>query len=69
MALKCEGYGSSHGFAKGRLWFACGACRWRVSAPVRPKAMTLEEAEAFIAALPRDLVGEALEAQGLDPHG
>ena len=26
--IVCHGYGSSHGFAKGRMWFACGACRW-----------------------------------------
>lgn len=67
----CGGYGSAHGPAGGRLWFACGRCRWS-SGPAKP-IMTREEALALverqIAALDRDLAGEAMEAAGLCPHG
>jgi hypothetical protein len=28
--IVCKGFGSWHGYAKGRHWFACGACRWSV---------------------------------------
>lgn len=24
----CNGYGTIHGYRKGRLWFACQMCRW-----------------------------------------
>lgn len=32
---QCKGYGSIHGYRKGRLWFACSMCRWN-RAPSEP---------------------------------
>lgn len=71
MALKCNGYGSAHGEAKGRLWFACGKCRWS-SKPPQPmsKEQVLADLDRQIATLDRQLAWEKeQEALGLDLHG
>ena len=26
--IECKGFGSIHGYAKGRLWIVCEGCRW-----------------------------------------
>lgn len=69
MALVCNGYGSAHGSRGGRLWFACGACRWRAT-PAAPqsRAEVLSQLDREIAILQRALDAEQ-EAQGLDVHG
>lgn len=28
-AWACRGYMVPHGFRSGRMWFVCGACRWK----------------------------------------
>ena len=68
MALVCNGYGSAHGSRGGRLWFACGACRWRAPAQPAPRADVSQQLDREIAALQRALEAEQ-EALGLDVHG
>lgn len=71
MALKCNGYGSAHGEAKGRLWFACGTCRWTLKPQSGPSKETTQAwLDRQMATLDRQLAWEAeQEALGLDLHG
>ncbi len=51
---KCDGFGSPHGFRKGRLWFACQSCRWswgsRTEEPKETKESKLERYAKILAA-------------------
>ena len=38
----CRGYGTPHGYRKGRMWFACGACSW-YHTPTNPVLLEVKE--------------------------
>jgi hypothetical protein len=52
--IVCRGYGASHGYAAGRLWFVCSKCRW--SPTYRDPAPSPKEVKAQ---MQRDAVAKA----------